>query len=186
MTIRVFNIIVSTLVGIVFLLPFIFVWILVRLTSPGPAIHWSKRIGKDNKVFLMPKFRTMLIDTPQLATHLIDSKSWLTPVGSFLRKSSLDEIPQIWSVLKGDMNIVGPRPALFNQYDLMELRNTKSVQTIPPGITGWAQINGRDDLSIEEKVRYDSEYLRRRSLAFDLKIIFLTVLKVLQREGIKH
>lgn len=187
MTIRVFNIVMS-FVGMLFLsLPFVIVWILVKITSPGPAIHWSKRIGKNNVIFLMPKFRTMRIDTPQLATHLLgDGKKYLTPVGSFLRKSSLDEIPQLWSVLKGDMSLVGPRPALFNQDNLMELRTRHNVHTIPPGVTGWAQINGRDELSIEEKVVYDEFYLKNRSLFFDIKIIFLTIYKVLLRKDISH
>lgn len=172
---------------IIFAIPFAIVWVLVKLTSPGPAIHWSKRIGKGNDIFLMPKFRTMKINTPQLATHLLgDGKSYLTPIGSFLRKSSLDELPQLWSVWNGDMSLVGPRPALFNQHDLKELRTSYNVHSIPPGVTGWAQINGRDELSIPEKVEYDKFYLDHRSLKFDLKIIFLTAYKVLLRADIKH
>ena len=191
MTTRVFNIALSLLAGIVLLVPFFIVWILVRLTSKGPAIHWSKRIGQNNHIFLMPKFRTMLIETPQLATHLLSQeqakgKSYLTPIGSFLRKSSLDEIPQLWSIIKGDMNLVGPRPALFNQDDLRELRTKHNIHTLAPGITGWAQINGRDELSIEEKVEYDKAYLERRSFLFDLKIIFLTAYKVLLRADVSH
>ncbi|MBC7428164.1 MAG: sugar transferase [Bacteriovorax sp.] len=187
MTIRAFNIFFSLLALLIFSIPYFIVRILVRITSPGPAIHWSKRIGKNNDIFLMPKFRTMQIDTPQVATHLLaDGKSYLTPIGSFLRKSSLDELPQLWSVLKGDMSLVGPRPALFNQYDLMELRTKKSIHTIAPGVTGWAQINGRDELSIEEKVKFDKEYLDKRSLLFDIKIIFLTGYKVLSRKNIQH
>lgn len=182
---RFFNIILSTLLIILFILPFCLVFIAVKLTSPGPAIHWSKRIGKNNVIFLMPKFRTMKIDTPQLATHLlINGKDFLTPIGSFLRKSSLDELPQLWSVLVGDMNLVGPRPALFNQDDLIALRTKYNVHSIAPGVTGWAQINGRDELSIEEKVEYDKAYLDQRNLFFDLKIIFLTAIKVLKRANI--
>lgn len=187
MTIRVFNIILSLTAAIILLVPFFLVWILVRITSPGPAIHWSKRIGKNNAIFLMPKFRTMRIDTPQLATHLLgDGKNYLTPVGSFLRKTSLDEIPQLWSVIIGDMNLVGPRPALFNQDDLKELRTKYQVHTLTPGVTGWAQINGRDELSIEEKVKYDKEYFEKRSLLFDMKIIFLTIYKVIKRADVVH
>lgn len=186
MTIRAFNIFVSFLSMVFLSIPFCIVWILVKITSPGPAIHWSKRIGKGNDIFLMPKFRTMRIDTPQLATHLLDGKSYLTPVGSFLRKSSLDELPQLWSVFKGDMNLVGPRPALFNQYDLRDLRTSYNVHKLPPGVTGWAQINGRDELSIPEKVEYDKYYLDHRGFFFDLKIIFLTVYKVFKRSGISH
>ena len=184
--IRLFNIICSFL-GMLFLfIPFLFIVILVKFTSPGPAIHWSKRIGKNNQIFLMPKFRTMRIDTPQVATHLLDGKSYLTPIGGFLRKSSLDELPQLWSVLKGDMSLVGPRPALFNQDDLKELRTTLGVHTIAPGVTGWAQINGRDELPIPEKVKFDKYYLDNRNLLFDIKIIFLTIYKVLKRSNIQH
>lgn len=187
MTIRVFNIIASLVALILLSIPFCVVWIIVKLTSPGPAIHWSKRIGKDNQIFLMPKFRTMKTGTPQLATHLLhDSKSHLTSIGSFLRKSSLDELPQLWSVLKGDMNLVGPRPALFNQHDLRDLRTHYNIHLLAPGVTGWAQINGRDELSIEEKVKLDKQYLDRRTLSFDLKIILMTIFKVLLRKGITH
>lgn len=187
MTIRVFNLFFSLIALIIFSIPLCVVWVLVKLTSPGPAIHWSKRIGKNNAIFLMPKFRTMRIDTPQLATHLLgDGKNYLTPIGSFLRKTSLDELPQLWSVFKGDMSLVGPRPALFNQDDLKELRTQNQVHTIPPGVTGWAQINGRDELSIPEKVKYDRYYLEHRSLPFDIKIIALTVYKVVARADIQH
>jgi O-antigen biosynthesis protein WbqP len=191
MTTRIFNITLSLFAGLILLIPFFLVWLLVRLTSPGPAIHWSKRIGQYNSIFLMPKFRTMMIETPQLASHLLSQeqskgKSYLTPVGSFLRKSSLDEIPQLYSIIIGDMNLVGPRPALFNQDDLKELRTKNNVHILTPGITGWAQINGRDELSIEEKVKYDKEYLDRRSFFFDLKIITLTAYKVLLRADITH
>lgn len=187
MTIRIFNIIFCLTTILIFSIPFCILWTCVRLTSKGPAIHWSKRIGKNNEIFLMPKFRTMKIDTPQLATHLLNnSVSYLTPIGSLLRKSSLDELPQVWSVLKGEMSFVGPRPALFNQIDLKELRTKYNVHTLPPGVTGWAQINGRDELSIEDKVKYDKQYLDRRSLIFDIKIIFLTAYKVLLRSNIQH
>lgn len=168
-------------------LPFLIVAVVVRLSSTGPVIYWSDRVGRDNKLFRMPKFRTMLVDTPAMATHLLpDPKKFLTPVGSFLRKSSLDELPQLWSVLKGDMSFVGPRPALFNQEDLINLRTEKGVHILKPGITGWAQINGRDELPIPEKVKLDVDYLHKYSLFFDLKIIALTVLKVLCRDNIQH
>lgn len=183
---RLLDLFLGIIASIIIFIPFWIVVILVKLTSPGPAIHWSKRIGKNNQIFLMPKFRTMRIDTPQVATHLLDGKSYLTPIGGFLRKSSLDEIPQLISVLKGDMSLVGPRPALFNQYDLMELRTKHGVHMLLPGVTGWAQINGRDELSIPEKVEYDADYLKRKSLSFDVKIIFLTALKVVLRKGISH
>ena len=184
---RFFNVLLSLLASILLILPFLIVSLLVKLTSPGPIIHWSKRIGRDNSIFLMPKFRTMKIDTPQVATHLLQNGiNFLTPIGSFLRKSSLDEIPQLWSVLIGDMNLVGPRPALFNQEDLMKLRTEFGVHKIAPGVTGWAQINGRDELPIPEKVKFDKEYLDRRSVSFDLKIIVLTVYKVLKRSNIQH
>lgn len=183
---RLLDLFLGLIAGIIFFIPFWIIVVLVKITSPGPAIHWSKRIGKNNQIFLMPKFRTMRIDTPQVATHLLDGKSYLTPIGGFLRKSSLDEIPQLISVIKGDMSLVGPRPALFNQYDLMELRTKHGVHTLLPGVTGWAQINGRDELSIPEKVEFDADYLRRKSLVFDIKIIFLTALKVILRKGISH
>jgi O-antigen biosynthesis protein WbqP len=169
------------------ILPLLIVAVIVRLTSTGPVLYWSDRVGRENKLFRMPKFRTMLVDTPAVATHLLsDPKQFLTPVGSFLRKSSLDELPQLWSVLKGDMSFVGPRPALFNQDDLIKLRTEKGVHVLKPGITGWAQINGRDELPIPEKVKLDVDYLHKSSLFFDLKIIALTVLKVLCRDNIQH
>jgi O-antigen biosynthesis protein WbqP len=187
MTIRIFNLILSLITGLILFLPFLFICLLVKITSPGPVIHWSKRIGKHNKPFLMPKFRTMQLDTPQIATHLLtDGKNYLTPIGSFLRKTSLDEIPQLLPVITGEMNLVGPRPALFNQYDLIELRGKYKIDTIAPGVTGWAQINGRDELSIVEKVKYDKEYCEKRNLFFDIKIIILTVFKVFFRVGITH
>lgn len=185
--IRIFNILISFILSIFLLVPFLLILVLVKLTSPGPAIHWSKRVGKNNRIFLMPKFRTMKINTPQVATHLLqEGQNYLTPIGAFLRKASLDELPQLYSVLKGDMSLVGPRPALFNQDDLVELRTKFGINTLVPGVTGWAQINGRDDLSIPEKVNFDKEYLDRRSLAFDVKIIFLTAYKVLLRKNISH
>ncbi len=175
--------VVTLLVG----LPMVLVALLVRLTSPGPVLYWSERVGKDNLIFRMPKFRTMRVDTPAVATHLLnDPDSYLTPIGPFLRKSSLDELPQLWSVLKGDMSFVGPRPALFNQNDLVALRTAKGVHQLIPGITGWAQINGRDDLPIPVKVALDVHYLKHRSIMLDTKILFLTLLKVLKREGVKH
>ncbi len=187
MLIRSFNIAVSLILIIIFAIPLILISIIIRLTSNGPAIHWSKRVGKNNQEFLMPKFRTMKIDTPQLATHLlIDSSKYVTKIGSMLRKSSLDELPQLYSVLIGEMNLVGPRPALFNQDDLVALRTKANVHTIAPGVTGWAQVNGRDGLSIEEKVLFDSEYLKKRNLLFDLKIIILTAQNVIARVGISH
>lgn len=168
-------------------LPYLLVALSVRLTSTGPVLYWSDRIGQENKLFRMPKFRTMQVDTPAVATHLLpDPKQFLTPVGSFLRKSSLDELPQLWSVLKGDMSLVGPRPALFNQEDLIKLRTEKGVHLMKPGITGWAQVNGRDELPIPDKVKLDVDYMHQQSLFFDLKIIALTVLKVLCRHGIQH
>lgn len=159
----------------------------VRLTSKGPALYWSDRVGRNNELFKMPKFRSMRVDTPAVATHLLNNpKAYLTPIGSFIRRSSLDELPQLWSILVGDMSLVGPRPALFNQTDLIELRTQKGVHTLLPGLTGWAQINGRDELPIPEKVRLDAEYLEQQSLLFDLKIMLLTAKKVLGREGVSH
>ena len=187
MIFRIFNILLSLIIGIFILIPFLAVIILVKITSHGPAIHWSKRIGRNNAIFLMPKFRTMKIDTPQVATHLLQNgKNYLTPIGSFLRKSSLDEIPQLWSVIVGDMNLVGPRPALYNQEDLINLRTKLGVHKIAPGITGWAQINGRDELPIPEKVEFDRQYLEKRSIAFDMRIIILTIYKVIKRADIQH
>jgi O-antigen biosynthesis protein WbqP len=162
-------------------------WLIVKITSPGPALYWSDRVGRNNTLFKMPKFRSMRIGTPAVATHLLpDPKAYLTPIGNFLRKSSLDELPQLWSILIGDMSFVGPRPALFNQHDLIALRNQMGVDQLKPGLTGWAQVNGRDDLPIPVKVQFDTEYLQKQSLAFDLKILFLTALKVINRDGITH
>ena len=161
--------------------------VLVKATSKGPMLHWSDRIGQNNRVFRMPKFRSMRIDTPQLPTHLLsDPTIYLTPIGSFLRRASLDELPQLWSILVGDLSFVGPRPALFNQEDLISLRTERGIHVLVPGLTGWAQVNGRDELPIPVKVQFDYEYLQRRSFKFDLQIIGMTIVKVLHSEGIKH
>lgn len=184
---RLFDISLAAFASLVLLLPIVLVTLVVKLTSRGPAIYWSDRVGRDNRIFKMPKFRTMRIDTPAVATHLLQNpERFLTPVGPFLRKSSLDELPQLWSILAGDMSFVGPRPALFNQDDLIRLRTEQGVHTLPPGLTGWAQINGRDELPIPDKVKLDVEYLRQRSFWLDLKIIAMTFLKVVRRDGIVH
>jgi O-antigen biosynthesis protein WbqP len=168
-------------------LPIAIIALAVGMSSPGPVLYWSDRVGRDNRIFRMPKFRTMRLNTPAVATHLLsDPAAYLTPTGSFLRKTSLDELPQLWSILKGDMSFVGPRPALFNQADLIALRTEYGVHELIPGLTGWAQVNGRDELPIPEKVKLDLEYLRRRSLGFDLKILWLTLLRVLHRDGVAH
>ncbi len=160
---------------------------LVILTSPGPALYWSDRVGRHNRLFKMPKFRSMRINTPAVATHLLSNPDqWLTPIGSFLRRTSLDELPQLWSIMKGDMSFVGPRPALFNQDDLIKLRTEKGVHEVLPGLTGWAQINGRDEIPIPQKVQLDAEYLHRQSILFDLKILWMTALKVFNRDGVSH
>jgi O-antigen biosynthesis protein WbqP len=180
--------IVGALAGLILLSPLV-LWaaLAVKLGSPGPALHWSQRVGRDERLFAMPKFRTMRTDTPQLATHLLpDPDQWVTPIGRFLRRTSLDELPQLWSILKGDMSLVGPRPALFNQDDLVTLRRAAGVAALRPGLTGWAQINGRDELPIPEKVQLDAEYLARRSLAFDLRIIAATALSALSGRGVTH
>ena len=184
---RLFDLLLGLCVAAVLALPVLVVAILVRLTSKGPALYWSDRVGKGNVIFRMPKFRSMRVGTPAVATHLLkDPKAHLTPIGSFLRKSSLDELPQLWSILKGDMSFVGPRPALFNQDDLIGLRTQYGVHELVPGLTGWAQVNGRDELPIPEKVKLDVEYLHRRSLWFDIRILWLTFVKVLHREGVSH
>jgi O-antigen biosynthesis protein WbqP len=163
------------------------IFIMVRLTSKGPALYWSDRVGRDNNIFKMPKFRTMQVGTPTVATHLLNNPdAYLTPIGSFLRKSSLDELPQLWSILKGDMSFVGPRPALFNQADLIALRTQNGVHKLLPGLTGWAQINGRDELPIPTKVALDAQYLKRQSLWLDIQIIFLTAMRVIRRDGVSH
>jgi len=184
---RLIDIILVCLLMIPALIPGIFIGLLVRLTSKGPALYWSERVGRHNRNFSMPKYRTMQIDTPVVATHLMhDPEGYLTPPGKFLRKTSLDELPQLWSVLKGDMSLVGPRPALFNQDDLIALRTEAGVDTLLPGITGWAQINGRDELPIPDKVHLDVEYQQRQSFLFDMKILLLTVGRVVRRHGVAH
>jgi O-antigen biosynthesis protein WbqP len=184
---RIFDFIVSLIILMIMALPIAVIAILVKLSSPGPAIYWSERVGRDNQNFLMPKFRTMHKDSPEMATHLLQNvENYLTPLGSFLRRTSLDELPQLWSVLKGDMSFVGPRPALFNQDDLIKLRTEKGISVLTPGITGWAQINGRDDLSIQVKVTYDEHYLKNRSFFFDFKILWNTLFKVIKKEGIAY
>ncbi|MGZ3273762.1 MAG: sugar transferase [Caulobacteraceae bacterium] len=184
---RATDIAVSGAILIVLAVPLLLVALLVRATSPGPAIHWSKRVGRGNALFLMPKFRTMRLDTPQVATHLMtEPERWLTPIGGVLRRTSLDELPQLISVLKGDMSLVGPRPALYNQDDLVALRTAAGVDALRPGLTGWAQVNGRDELPIREKVKLDAEYLERRSLGFDLKILGMTLAGVLGSKGVSH
>lgn len=184
---RFFDICMSLLALIVFFLLLLFVAVLVKLTSKGPALYWSDRVGKNNVIFKMPKFRTMRIDTPAVATHLLGNPDqFLTPVGNFLRKSSLDELPQLFSILTGDMSIVGPRPALFNQHDLVKLRTEKGVDVLTPGLTGWAQINGRDELPIPVKVDFDLYYLNHRSFMLDMKIIFKTAYNVVKSDGVSH
>jgi O-antigen biosynthesis protein WbqP len=184
---RIFNLLLGIVIFGLFAAPMLLISIAVRLSSKGPALYWSDRIGKNNKIFKMPKFRSMLIDTPSVATHLLNNPdSHLSPIGVFLRRSSLDEFPQLFSVLKGDMSFVGPRPALYNQDDLIALRTEKGVDKLLPGITGWAQVNGRDELSILDKVELDVEYLNRQSLWFDLKILWMTFLKVMKRDGVSH
>lgn len=184
---RFFDFVLAILAAIMLAIPFFLVFFAVKLTSAGSALYWSDRVGRDNKLFKMPKFRTMRVDTPAVATHLLQNpEQYLTSIGSFLRKSSLDELPQLWSILIGDMSFVGPRPALFNQDDLIELRTKFGVEKLLPGLTGWAQINGRDELPIPEKVKLDVEYLNNQSLVMDLKIIVMTFLKVVRREGVQH
>lgn len=184
---RLFDIVVALLASLIFLLPLLLTALLVKLTSPGPVLYWSERVGRHNRLFKMPKFRSMQVGTPALATHLLENpQAWLTPLGSFLRKSSLDELPQLWNILCGDMSFVGPRPALFNQHDLVALRTQYGVDELVPGLTGWAQINGRDELPIDQKVVLDVEYLQRKSFYFDIKIIFLTAFKVIGRESVSH
>jgi len=184
---RLFDLVLALCAAVILLLPVLLVALVVRLTSKGPALYWSDRVGRNNQIFRMPKFRSMQVGTPAVATHLLTNpNSYLTPIGSFLRKSSLDELPQLWNILKGDMSFVGPRPALFNQQDLIELRTQVGVHALMPGLTGWAQINGRDELPIPEKVALDVEYLHRRSMGFDIYIIFMTAMKVIRRDGVAH
>jgi len=184
---RLFDITISFIAICIFCLPILFLSLLVKLTSRGPIFYWSDRVGRDNKIFRMPKFRTMHTDTPAVATHLMnDPDRYLTPIGKFLRKSSLDELPQLYNIIKGDMSFVGPRPALFNQDDLVALRMEKGVHVLTPGLTGWAQVNGRDELPIPVKVEFDAYYLEHRSFFFDLRILVLTLVKVLRGEGVTH
>jgi O-antigen biosynthesis protein WbqP len=184
---RVFDFSLALLALILLLIPVMAVASIVRLSSRGPILYWSDRVGRDNQLFKMPKFRSMKIGTPAVATHLLtDPSVYLTSVGGFLRKSSLDELPQLWSILRGDMSFVGPRPALFNQHDLIGLRTLAQVHRLTPGLTGWAQINGRDELPIPDKVALDIEYLNRKSFFFDVKIIFLTIFKVIRRDNVSH
>lgn len=184
---RLFDVLLALCAATVLGLPMVVITLAVRLTSPGPALYWSDRVGRHNTIFKMPKFRSMRVGTPAVATHLLtDAASHLTPIGGFLRKSSLDELPQLWSILVGDMSFVGPRPALFNQHDLIALRTEQGLHAITPGLTGWAQVNGRDELPIPDKVALDAQYLQRKSLGFDLRILWLTLVKVVRRDGVSH
>jgi O-antigen biosynthesis protein WbqP len=184
---RLVDLILTLVAAVLLLLPVLIVAVLVKLTSRGPVLYWSDRVGKNNAIFKMPKFRSMKLDAPEVATHLLaDPKSVLTPVGDFLRKSSLDELPQVWCIFKGDMSFVGPRPALFNQDDLITLRTEKGIHSLVPGLTGWAQINGRDELPIPQKVALDVEYLHHQSLWLDIKIIWLTFIRVIKKDGVSH
>jgi O-antigen biosynthesis protein WbqP len=184
---RAFDVITASVL-VLFLLPVLAaIALLIRVTSKGPALYWSDRVGSGNKIFRMPKFRSMQICTPQVATHLLSNPStYLTPIGGFLRRTSLDELPQLWSILRGDLSFVGPRPALFNQDDLIALRIERGIHQLVPGLTGWAQVNGRDELPIPVKVQFDYEYLQRRSIKFDLQIMCMTLAKVIRAEGIQH
>ena len=185
--IRLFNLIFASMLLIILALPIAVIALLVRVTSAGPILYWSSRVGKKNVLFQMPKFRTMQANAPVVATHLlIDPQEYLTPIGSFLRRLSLDELPQLWCILKGEMAFVGPRPALFNQNDLIAMRLKYGVDKLVPGLTGWAQVNGRDELSIPDKVQYEVEYLQKQSFWFDMKILGLTFLKVVRRAGVSH
>lgn len=184
---RIFDILLAVIASFMLVLPVILVAIAVKLTSKGPALYWSDRVGRKNIIFKMPKFRSMKIDTPAVATHLLnDPKNVLTPMGDLIRKSSLDELPQLWCILKGDMSFVGPRPALFNQDDLVALRTENGVHELVPGLTGWAQVNGRDELPIPQKVALDTEYLQCQSFGFDIKILWFTFIKVLRSDGVSH
>ena len=184
---RIFDLLLGVVILALIVIPMLLISISVRLSSKGSALYWSNRIGRNNEIFKMPKFRSMLINTPDVATHLLNTPdSYLSPIGTFLRRSSLDEFPQLFSVLKGDMSLIGPRPALHNQDDLIALRTKKSVDKLLPGITGWAQVNGRDELSIPDKVALDVEYLNRQSFWFDMKILWMTFLKVMNRDGVSH
>ena len=184
---RIFDVTLAVLASLLLCSIGIVLAVIVKLTSPGPILYWSDRVGRENHLFLMPKFRSMRIDTPAVATHLLEKPAqWLTPVGGFLRRTSLDELPQLWSILKGDMSFVGPRPALFNQQDLIDLRTARGIHKLRPGLTGWAQINGRDEIPIPLKVEYDAYYLANQSFWLDLQILWLTFYRVLRREGVSH
>ena len=184
---RIFDLLLAIVLVLVLFGPLVIVALLVKFTSQGPVLFWSDRVGRNNGIFKMPKFRSMRTGTPAVATHLLENpRSHLTPIGGFIRKSSLDELPQLWSIIKGDMSFVGPRPALFNQEDLITLRTQQGIHRLVPGLTGWAQINGRDELTIPEKVAWDLEYMQRRSLILDVKILWLTVVRVIVREGVSH
>jgi O-antigen biosynthesis protein WbqP len=184
---RLFDLVLVIILTALFAVPMIVVAFAVCLTSSGPVFYWSNRVGRDNKIFKMPKFRSMRVDTPAVATHLLNNpQSFLTPIGAFLRRSSLDELPQIWSILVGNMSFVGPRPALYNQDDLIALRTERQVHTLVPGLTGWAQVNGRDQLSIPLKVDLDVEYMQKQSFFFDIYILWLTFIKILRRDGVAH
>ena len=184
---RSFDLVVSVCGALLLLIPMAVIAFAVRITSQGPALYWSKRVGRYNAIFLMPKFRTMRVNTPVIATHLLSDPSLhLTPIGAFLRKSSLDELPQLWCIFRGDMSLVGPRPALYNQDDLIKARTDAGIHRLTPGLTGWAQVNGRDELEIPLKVAYDAEYVKRQSFMFDLQILVLTVIKVIRAKGVSH
>ncbi len=184
---RIFDLVMGFVAVFLLIVPALVVAVAVLMTSKGPALYWSDRVGRNNVIFKMPKFRSMRVGTPAVATHLLGNPTaHMTPIGSFLRKSSLDELPQLWSILKGDMSFVGPRPALFNQHDLIELRTAHEVHVLLPGLTGWAQVNGRDELPITDKVKLDVAYLQRQSLWFDIRILWLTSVKVLRRDGVSH
>ncbi len=184
---RIIDLVLAIIALVVFCIPIVLIALIIKLTSHGPVVYWSNRIGRNNQIFRMPKFRTMRIDTPTVATHLLSNPArYLTPIGSILRMTSLDELPQLWSIFCGDMSFVGPRPALFNQADLISLRTAHQVHVLVPGLTGWAQINGRDELPIPDKVALDVYYLQHRSLLLDIKILLLTILKVLTRDGVTH
>jgi O-antigen biosynthesis protein WbqP len=184
---RVFDLMLALIMLILFIVPLFFLGLLVKFTSVGPVLYWSDRVGLNNEMFRMPKFRSMQISTPALATHLLDDPDkYLTPIGGFLRRTSLDELPQLWSIIKGEMSFVGPRPALFNQVDLIALRSQYGIHRLLPGLTGWAQVNGRDELPIPQKVRLDEEYMQRKSFGFDLYVIWLTLIKVIRSEGVSH
>lgn len=184
---RLFDLTLAIAAAIALFFPILFTCVAVRLTSQGPVLYWSDRVGRDNKIFRMPKFRSMRVGTPAVATHLLaDAGAYLTPIGSFLRKSSLDELPQLWSILVGDMSFVGPRPALFNQQDLIELRTQQGVHKLMPGLTGWAQVNGRDEIPIPDKVKLDAAYLRDHSIAMDIRILCMTLIKVVKRANVSH